>query len=385
MPRARLSLLLPLLGLSVLLSVAADASAARIDAVKGREYKLTKQHGPWMIMVASFRPASPDGIVRNGKTPLELAQDLVYELRQNRLPAYVYRMDAPDAHVETTDRLGREETRKLLTSYDQVCVIAGNYPSLEDKTAQDTLKWMKKFRPKALQQEGVSWLETQRRKGPLGGAFLTVNPLLSLEEIAQRRHDPLLLKINGGNRYSLYNNKGTYTLVVATFAGKTLAHLGDSNSPEAHKAFHVRSDTSKGGSDGFGRIWKKTEENDLDAGSRSAWELAVALRELSANIDAYVWHERYRSVVTVGSFESPNDPKIKRYLRVFAAQPGADSQQVAGTLQSILGPSSTYFGMSAGGTGVKFLTIDFAGKKSDEHRMWLFDPEPLLMRVPQMR
>ncbi len=369
MPRARHSLLLPLLGLSVFLSVTNDGSAARIDAVKGREYKLTKQHGPWMIMVASFRPASPDGIVRNGKTPLELAQDLVYELRQNRLPAYIYRMDAPDQHVETFDRMGREETRKLLTSYDQVCVIAGNYPSLEDKTAQATLKWMKKFRPKSLQQEGVSWLETRRRKGPLGGAFLTVNPLLSLEEIAQRRHDPLLQKINSRDRYSLYNNKGKYTLVIATFSGKKMAHLGDSESPEAVKAFH-----------------KITQDHsDLDEASLNAWELAVALRELSANIDAYVWHERYQSVVTVGSFDSPNDPKIKRYLRVFAAEPGADSRQVAGALQSILGPSSIYFGMSAGGAGVKFLTIDHAGKKSNEHRMWLFDPEPLLMRVPQMR
>ncbi len=369
MPRARHSLLLSLLGLSVLLSFATDASAARIDAVKGRTYKLTKKHGPWMIMVASFRPASPDGIVSNGKTPLELAQDLVYELRQNRLPAYVYRMDAPDEQVETTDRMGRGETRKLLTSYDQVCVIAGNYPSLEDKTAQATLKWMKKFRPKALQQEGVSWLETQRRKGPLGGAFLTVNPLLSLEEIAQRRHDPLLQKINSRDRYSLYNNKGKYTLIIATFSGKKMAHLGDSTSPEAIKAFH-----------------KITQDHsDLDEASLNAWELAVALRELNENIDAYVWHERYQSVVTVGAFDSPTDPTIKRYLRVFAAQPGADSTQVAGMLQGILGDASRYFGMSAGGGGAKFLTIGHAGKKGDERRMWLFDPQPLLMRVPQMR
>ena len=59
------------------------------------------------------------------------------------------------------------------------------------------------------------------------------------------------------------------------------------------------------------------EDNDLANAEYSAWELAVALREIE-NIDAYVWHDRYHSYVTVGSFESPNDPKLKRYMQVFA-------------------------------------------------------------------
>ncbi|MBX3438808.1 MAG: hypothetical protein KF861_15040 [Planctomycetaceae bacterium] len=358
-------------GLMTILAPATPVCAARIDAVKGREYRLTKQHGPWMIMVASFRPASPDGVVQEGKTPEQHAQDLVDELRSLNpgIPAYTYRMEAPEDRVKTIDRRGRDEVRKLYTTYDQICVLAGNYPSMDDKVAQATLKWIKKYRAKCLQEEGVSWLETQRRKGPLGGAFLTVNPLLSPEEVAQHQTDPLLQKINSGSRYSLFKNEGKYTLVVCTFAGKQMAMLGDSNSPEAIREFH-----------------KITHDHsDLDEASANAWELAVALRELSANIDAYVWHDRYQSVVTVGSFDSPTDPKIQRYLQVFAAQPGADETQVAGMLQGLLGSSSIYFGMAAGGTGTKFLSIDNAGKKGNERRMWLFDPEPLLMRVPKQR
>ncbi len=353
------------LSLTILFTSTTTATAARIEAVAGKEYRLLKQNGPWQIMVASFRPANPDGTVSEGKTPEELAQDLVLELRLKGLPAYTYSQDAVDDTVATKDKLGREETRKLLTSYDQVCVIAGNYESLDTPRAKQTLEWVKKYRPKSLQQPGVTWLETKRKQGPLSRAFLTVNPMLTPEEIAARKHDPLLLKINSGGQYSLYENEGKYSLVVATFSGKMLAHLGDSNSPDAQAAFQVG--------------------DDLNEASHNAWELAVALRELNANIDAFVWHERYQSVVTVGAFESAQDPKIRRYLQVFAAQPGADIDQVAGTLRGLLGHASDNFGVSAGGTGVRFLTINNAGKQGDEHRMWLFDPEPYLMTVPTPR
>jgi hypothetical protein len=33
---------------------ASPAFADKIDAVKGKRYELTKQHGPWMIMVVSL-------------------------------------------------------------------------------------------------------------------------------------------------------------------------------------------------------------------------------------------------------------------------------------------------------------------------------------------
>ncbi|MCA9077140.1 MAG: hypothetical protein KDA93_19090 [Planctomycetaceae bacterium] len=353
------------LSMSLPLTAATNVMAARIEAVPGKEYRLHKQNGPWQIMVASFRPANPDGTVSEGKTPDELAQDLVLELRQKGLPAYTYSQQAIDEKIATRDKLGREETRKLLTSYDQVCVIAGNYESLDTPTAKQTLEWVKKFRPKSLQQPGVSWLETKRKQGPLSRAFLTVNPMLTPEEIAARKHDPLLVKINSGGQNSLFENEGKYTLVIATFSGKMLAHLGDSDAPDAQDAFRV--------------------SDNLDEASHNAWELSVALRQLNANIDAYVWHDHYQSIVTVGSFESPQDPKIRRYLQVFEAQPGADIDQVAHTLRSLLGGAADHFGVSAGDSGVRFLTINNAGKDGNETRMWLFDPSPYLKQVPSRR
>jgi hypothetical protein len=348
-----------------LLSAGLTAVAGEIEAVPGKHYGLTKRHGPWMIMVASFHAASPDGIVRDGKTPQQIADELVFELRQKKIPAYTFMMDAVDDEVDTVDRLGRDEVRVPLTQINHVSVIAGNYSSFEDPVAQKTLVYIKKYQPECLQQPGVKYLRTRRRQGPLGAAFLTVNPLLTPEEIQQRQHDPLLVKLNSNGKYSLYQNKGEYSLVVATFSGKKMAHLGDSNSPDALEAFRI-----------------DVQDNDLDQASTSAWELAVAMRERE-NIDAYVWHDRYQSVVTVGSFEAQNDPKLKRYLQVFAPSPV--TQVAAGGDQVVFpGAPSRNFGVAASG-GYKIYAVTGFGKKGDENRLWAFDPTPMLMRVPQVR
>lgn len=370
-----------ILSLLSLMLMPASAAADRIEAVQGKQYNLTKQHGPWMIMVASFHAASPDGIVREGKTPQQIADELVYELRQRQIPAYAFAMAAEDDSIRTIDRLGREETRTFLTQQDHISVIAGNYPSSSDATAQKTLAYIKNLHPECLKQKGVKYLRTNRRKGPLGAAFLTVNPLLSPDEIRARQQDPLLVKLNAGGKYSLYDNKGKFSLVVATFTGKKLAHIGDSNSAEAHAAFSLRNDPSESGSDGFGRFWKKDQESDLNAASASAWELAVCLRERE-DIDAYVWHDRYQSVVTVGSFESPNDPALKKYLLVFAPSPITQASATSGDQVVFPGAPSRNFGIAAGG-GNKIYGVTGFGEKRNENRLWAFDPTPVLMRVPQ--
>ena len=37
-------------------------------------------------------------------------------------------------------------------------------------------------------------------------------------------------------------------------------------------------------------------------------------------LDAYIWHDYTSSIVTVGSFESPNDPALKKYVDLFGPQ-----------------------------------------------------------------
>jgi len=330
--------------------------AARIEAIKGKQYRLTKQHGPWMIMVASLHS-------RAGKQPTaaEAADDLVYELRRKGIPAYTYNQRQAVDTIDTVDRHGRQRQRVYTAQQDRVCVIAGNYPGVQDRIAQKTLEYIKIFSPKSWEQHGI-YRKTPGRPGPLSGAFLTINPLLSPEEVAKRKQDSLLLRLNTGSEYSLLDNPGKFTLVVATFQGKSTTKIGNQNFQEAEQSFKIG--------------------NTLDEAAEDAQQLVRLLHSerlsqlVSSNIlhllngrgfEAYLFHDRYRSIVSVGSFESPRDPRIAELTRLF----GAKVRQNRETGQNVL-------------TGE---IIAIPGKKPGDPpaKTFLFDPYPRLMPVPKLR
>lgn len=323
--------------------------------MQGKRYQLGKQHGPWMILVASFHTTAPDGKTVKGKTPEQAADELIYELRKSGIPAYVFQRTPENEVISTVDRAGRDDRRKNLRRVASTCVIAGNYPSIDDETAQKTLAWIKKFRPKSL-EDGVVYQPTPGRPGPLSGAFLTINPLLSAEEVAQRRRDPLLAQLNSGVRHSLLEADGEFTLVIATFTGKSVTQVGKGQSISL---------------DSF------LKDNDLDDAAMQAQQLAIALRD-NEGVDAYVWHDRFKSVVTAGAFRSQNDPRIRTLYEKFAAKPELVGQQQAPSMK------------------VQFLAIDGRGRKLDPEKvnpaqldsrvkLWAFDPNPQLMRIPKWR
>lgn len=326
--------------------------AAEIEADPAKKYELTKSRGPWMIMVATFHTTADDGTTDEGKTPEQAAHELVLELRKLGLPAYVYEYDPGQQHVMVPDRSGRLERRKNLRRVKSVCVIAGNYGRIDDPTAQASLEWVKKLNPKCL-QEGVTFQPTKARPQPLSGAFLTMNPLLSEEEIVQRQDvDPLLVKLNHGERYTLFENRGQYTLVIARFYGK---HM-----------------TVKAGEEDS--AWAKSLKNvSLDDAAESARELVAVLRgnydqesTKFNNVDAYIWHDHHESIVTVGSFSSPRDPRVAEYVKRF-------------------GPKVKDVGNGTMNFQPEHLGVSGFGPKRDQQRLWLFEPDPELMAVPHIR
>jgi hypothetical protein len=340
---SRCVLVLSLLALAG--TAAPPCFAARIEAVEGKEYPLTKAYGPWMLMVASFHTTGNDGETDEGKSPEEAAAELVFELRQKGIPAYTYAIENHADAFATRDRLGQPVKKKNLRTIRSLCVMAGNYPSFEDERAQASLEWIKKYDPRCLQD--VWYVKTPGKPTPLSGAFLTINPLLSAEEVAERSPDPLLRKLNSGVRHSLTENKGAYTLVVAHFGGKTF------NEVRQHK-----------------QTLDFLKDNDLDDAAQQANDLAAALRQnLDVrpngqpgplnNIEAYVWHDRFESVVTVGAFSSDKDPAIAHFRKLFGTQ--YDVQTRSSTAQ--------------------YLTI---GGES-QPRSWAFVPTPQVMRVPRLR
>lgn len=320
-----------------------DCQAARIEADPAKEYRLTRQHGPWMIMVASFHTTGEDGETDVGKSPEQVANELVLELRKQRIPAYTYAVENGPELLNTIDRTGQPVRRRNLRRVKSLCVIAGNYPASDDDVAQKTLEWIKKYNPKSL-QEGVGYRPTPGRPLPLSGAFLTINPLLNPEEVAHTTADPLLRRLNSGQRYSLSDNPGQYTLVVANFGGKSVTQL-------------------KHQPDSFNFL----KDNDLDDAAQLANELVAVLRQdldpsgRFRNMEAYVWHDRYESMVTVGSFSSPDDPAIQHFRKQFAAAVDPVSNQLQ----------------------FQFLTLDTGASQGT--RMWTFVPTPQLMRVPKLR
>ncbi|MDA0831752.1 MAG: hypothetical protein O2955_12635 [Planctomycetota bacterium] len=327
---------------------AANRTSGRTD----QPNTLTKKHGPWMILVASIRPRIDEKnkdeaqYKKDAAKAYAAADALVAELRKKGIPAYKFVQKGEVEEVETLDRLGRQQLRHVNTQQERICVLAGNYESIDDRIAQDTLKWIKEdFEPKSL--NGGNFQKTPGRPTPLSGAFLTMNPMLTPAEVRSKRRDPLLRELNNGAEFSLLENDGKYTVVVASFYGKSLTQMGAIDQRKADQVF---------------RKVSRLDEAGLDA-----WKLAHILRD-KRHIEAYVLHDRYQSVVTVGSFDSPDDPEIQKIMQVFGAKITIHPQN-----------------------GNEILTAEVItnqeqdSKQGNILRTFVFDPKPQLIEIPRLK
>lgn len=349
---------------ALLCHVSSTALADKIEAVKGKKYELSRQNGPWMIMVVSLAEPPPE-YRADGPGPAEAAAELVFELRKKNIPAYVFEQKESVERLSTFDRNGKTVRRGVKTKDNRICVVAGNYPSAEDSVAQKTLAFIKNFKPTSFADHAV-FRSTPGRPGPLSGAFLTLNPLLSSADVAQRKLDPLLLQINGDRKYSLLSNRGKYTLVVASFYGRT------------------RVSTQPGGliddDSDFGKA--KT----LDEAGRNAEILCQALRESDLHhqrkFDAFVWHEREKSLVCVGNFSSEHDPMIPATFQLFAEHKQEHAITKIPTVmpQSLLVPEPEKKNWII----PKLPTAVSRNRKVEPlpRHTFAFDPKPQLMPVP---
>lgn len=354
------------LGLLGCLLATGTLSAGNIEAVKGKSYRLTKKHGPWMIMVASFHDVEDLDRKTTGMSASEAAGELVYELRRWGIPAYTFSQSALKGEVRTMDRSGREDLRKYAAQREMICVLAGNYSSIDDSIASKTLKQIKMFRPEFLsdRKSGAILREMPGKKGPLGGAFLTINPLIDPREIAQRVPDADLVELNSGIQYALVENPGLYTVQVATFTGRSVTPVGNSSLVNKEQEFDSRLKPS------FDKVSGQMRSNLNNAGEDAA-QLANELRHLQlpnipTGVDAWVYHDRYQSIVTVGSFNNPNDPRIPQIMKNFGAKTVRDQSTGQDVLVGeVLMPSEQR-----------------KGRNSSQG--WVFDPTPTLISVPRL-
>jgi hypothetical protein len=271
----------------------------QVEADPDKGYVLTENNGPYLIMACSF----------SGEGAEKQAQDLVLELRKRyKLPAFTYRktFELSKAQGRGFDSFGEPVRMKYHAGdkIEEVAVMVGEYPAVDDSNAQKTLKKIKYATPKCLaindhentNQTLAGWREIQhnlqeaigsqkKEKGPLGHAFITPNPLLPPGFFLQKGIDPFLVNLNKDLEYSLLKCPGKYTVQVATFKGQVFIKQNEIEEVQKGK--------------------KKITDGLVNAANK-ATQLTQALR--LKGYEAYEFHDRNASIVTVGSFNSVGNP-----------------------------------------------------------------------------
>jgi len=288
----------------------------KVDADSKKTYTLTKANGPWMIMAMSF----------SGDEAETQARKLVLELRRDhKLEAWMHEqvIDLEES-VEGlgVNERGKPKKMKYLhgAGSSEIAVLVGNFRSFDDPDATRMLETIRYVKPKSLsggslaQKSGMRIRDAYRLvsqgkdkvRGPLGRAFITRNPMLPVDEVARESLDPFVEELNEGLEYSLLKNPGRYTVVIATYRG-----AASYSEEEFKKSFQ-----------------KNGSQPKLDEAARNAIKVTAELRK--QGIEAYEFHDRHESLVTVGSFNEVGQemadghielrPEIAAIIKRFEAQ-----------------------------------------------------------------
>jgi hypothetical protein len=288
-------------------------------------FLLRKENGPFMIMAHTFR----------GPEATRYALALASEIQSvHRLKAYIFHLKiqpggsnirnvqptAPD-YIPNGD-MGVPEKYRI---FDEAAVLVGDCATLDE--AEKLLKVVKKIKPQCLDALPTIW---HHRKGQgLFRAHITANPLQAAQRLypgrnpkvagsgagalptrpgdtfdpfvaaaafeQTRKVDPLVKRMNGGPR-SLYSCPGSYTLQVAEYTGRTSPNPKD---PRFNDSSFFK---------------KSPLATAADDAERLAENIAKC-KSLDPALRPYVYHDRERSIVTLGAFSGPDDPHLLKLRR----------------------------------------------------------------------
>lgn len=328
-------------------------------------YLVTKQNGPWFISACVFADAEP-------AKAADKAVALVKELRQEyRLNAYIYVKDSDEGQsmegrpYYVVDPEKPEEAPKISTTYHyrnptisrEYVVLVGDFTSVEDPRAQKVLAEVKALRPKCMAGSSSSHpLLVKNDDAPLFRAFITSNPLLPREFYVTPGLDPVVLAANKDvKRYSLLDCPGKYTVQVAVLKGVTTLNQ--------ERIAQIQQHDSRGLS---------IKGQTLSEADEKAVLLCDGLR--AKGYEAYVFRDRYASVVTVGSFDFIGEekdgqfvfqPEVLKLIQMFSAGIDSSLKGVASIKRKTL----------------KDIPGGRAPKKDAANIM--FDPMPKVVQVPR--
>jgi hypothetical protein len=310
----------------------------KVEADPNTDYWISEDHGPWMIMATSFA----------GPGAEQQARSLVLELRSEfNLPAYMHKRHFDYTEPVTGLGLNKYGGPKRMryqkaTQFDEIAVLVGSYNEHHDPGAQEDLQKLKYAKPECLDiQQGkgttqrfvglrelhrlVNLNPEKRERGPMRRAFIVRNPLLPKEFFVPDGIDPFVVEMNKRVKHSLLMNPGTFTVRVASFQGKTV--------------FDGETDEEGNPKTGLLGLPGRGEPSELEVAADNAHRLTEALRE--RGIEAYEFHDRCESIVTIGSFDTVGTPrqdgKIEinpAVLQIMKAY-GAEKEALDGTSQAV--------------------------------------------------
>ena len=305
----------------------------KVEADPDKAYRLTKDHGPWLILASSFA----------GPGAEQQARDLVLQLRKDfNLEAYLHDQTYDFTERVTglgLDRYGYKKKMRYANAakFKEIAVLVGNFQTVEDPKVEKVLKTIKYAHPSCLDLSEskastqrfaglrelhrlVSTDPEKRKKGPMGNAFVTRNPLLPQEYFTPKGVDPLVESMNREVEYSLLKNRKKYSVRVASFRSASTMKVAEIEKNGANLP------------------------SKLEQAAVKAHELTLALRK--EGWEAYEFHDRFESIVTVGSFDSLGAPRadgkteINPEVHRVMKELGAKRQQLPGRTQVGLVPKS---------------------------------------------
>lgn len=312
-------------------------SRSRVEADPNNDYPLDEECGPWMIMTTTF---SGDGAE-------DQARELVHELRSRyKLKAYTYQKNfkfSDGSEGRGIDEFGAPLKMRYQGGNErsEIAVLVGDYENAADSDAQRALRKLKYATPDSLKTDpnesssqtlaGFRMMQSKvhqamlpddddrKFRGPMGHAFITTNPMIPQEYFAPKGLDKLVLDMNKGIKHSLLDCKGKFTVKVATFTGKVVIDQKKIEQIESGANF----------------------ESDLDKAADKAHKLCELLRKEGA--EAYEFHDRYQSIVTVGGFNTVGTPRADGKIEINPAMfkiiqtYGADTTMAPGQSQPQVG------------------------------------------------
>jgi hypothetical protein len=107
--------------------------------------------------------------------------------------------------------------------------------------------------------------------------------------------------------------------------------------------------------------------SNIVRGGEDAAQLTRMLRQ--KKIEAYVFHDKFQSIVTVGGFDSKDDPGIQRIMTSFQAKNKPDPNTNGQT--EVLTPET--------------LSLPNEDPAKPPRQVWVFDNMPELIEVPRVR